>query len=277
MTNFKDFSTVTAIHYPVASGRSTMKADGKAILEAVRIAQGVPQDEPVLFVTFKDWHKRHLTEELQAAGVRVGRDLPSGKPSRSVITWGRHTSDNSYTHCKHVVLVGLHRLPLVATASQLTAQRRDLTHRLDKGSLLSLEQSVIAGNVMQAMNRGRMRLTDAEGKAHPMTVHILAKDDLRPLLWKAMPGLCWETAAVKEPTRTGDAARRIVEYLMAFPQTEPGVSTRRLYSDCAISPSRDIRAAALDQALIRLAVISIRNPEHRWTAVDRSVRRSTSQ
>lgn len=252
MTNFKDFSTVTAIHYPVASGRSTIKADGKAVLQAVRIAKELPDHEPVLFVTFKDWHERRLIADLQEAGVPVVLGESSAKSSRRVITWGKHTSDNSYTHCKHVVLVGLHRLPLVSTASQLAAQRRDLTHRLDKGSLLSLEQSVIAGNAMQAMNRGCMRLTDAEGMAHPMTVHIIAKDDLRPVLGKAMPGLRWETAAVKQPTRTEDAARQITEYLMAFPQTETGVSTRRLYADCGISPGKDLRSAALAEALFRL-------------------------
>lgn len=34
MTKFKDFSTVVAIHYPVASGRSTIRLDDRAIAQA---------------------------------------------------------------------------------------------------------------------------------------------------------------------------------------------------------------------------------------------------
>lgn len=271
MTNFKDFSPVEVKHYPIPSGRSAMRTEGRAILEAVRIAKRIPQDEPVLFITYKDDIERKLKGELQAAGI------PIGTASRQVITWGRHTSDNSYTHCKHVILVGLFRLPLWVTFSQLVAQKRNLTHRLDKTGLLSLERSMIAGEVMQAMNRGCMRLTDAEGKAHPMTAHIIAMDNLQPLLEKAMPGLQWQTAAVKEPTRTDEAAMLIVEYLTALPQNTPSVSTRRLYEDCGISPGKDLRAAALAQALVRLAVIAIRNPEHRWEAVSRSVARKPSE
>ena len=167
MVNFKDFSTVSVIHYPVASGRSTMQ-DGKAISEAVRIAKELPQHEQALFVTFKDWHEDRLKEKMRSAGLPVNRTMPNGKLQPNIITWGKHTSDNSYTDYSHVVLVGLHRLPRQALASKLAAQKRDLTHRRDISGLLGLEQSVIAGDVMQAMNRGCMRLTDAEGKAHPM-------------------------------------------------------------------------------------------------------------
>lgn len=273
MTSFKDFGLVTAIHYPLASGRSRIQQDGKAFDQAVMIANGLPHTEPVLFVTYIDWHEKKLAQALRDGGVQVDRKLPDGKPWLRIITWGSHTSDNSHTHCKHVVLVGLLRLPLLVTAAQLVAQKRDLTHRRDKTGLLSLERSVVAGNVMQAMNRGCMRLTDAGGMAHPMNAHIIAKDDLQSLLKKAMPGLVWKTAAVKEPTRTEEAARQIVEYLMAFPQTEPGISTRRLYADCGISPGKDLRASALAEALIRLAVLSIRKPEHRWAAVGRSLKR----
>lgn len=267
MTNFKDFSKVGVKHYPIPSGRSAMKAEGKAVVEAVRIAKEFSQDESVLFVTYKDGLESKLKRELQAAGI------PAGTASRPVITWGKHTSDNSYTHCKHVVLVGLLRLPLVATASQLAAQKRDLTHRRDKTGLLGLERSVIAGEVMQAINRGCMRLTDEEGKAHPMTAHIIAKDDLQSLLRQVMPGLRWQTAAVKAPTRTEDAAKQIVAYLSALPQATPSVSTRRLYADCDISAGRDLRAAALAEALVRLAVLSIGNSARRWAAVGRSVTR----
>ena len=273
MTNFKDFGTVAAIHYPVASGRNTMKMDGKAIAETARIAKGLPWDERVLFVTFKDWHESRILGELRAAGVSLERKMPNGKSWINVITWGKHTSDNSYTECKHVVLVGLHRLPRVALASQLAAQKRDLTHRRDKSGLLSLEQSVIAGDVMQAMNRGCMRLTDADGRAHPMTVHIIAKDNLRHLLERAMPGLRWETIAVKEPTRTDGAAQRIAAYMFSLPTAVEKVSKQRVFTACEISLGKDAKAAALSSALLQLAVRAIREPQHRWLLVNRSLHR----
>lgn len=259
MTNFKNFSTVEVKHYPVASGRDAVRTDGKAILEAIRIAKGLPNDEPVLFVTYKDDLERKLVRELQSAGIPVG-----GKLSRSVITWGKHTSDNSYTHCKHVILVGLLRFPLVTTASQLAAQKRDLTHRRDKTGLLSLERSGVAGAAMQAMNRGCMRLTDAEGKAHPMTAYIIAKDDLRPLLGRVMPGLRWETAAVKEPTRIEDATKRIVEYVLAVPETEGKVSKRSIFAALDIRLASAAKAQAMADAMLLLAVKALRDPRHRW-------------
>lgn len=284
MLKFKEFSTVMAFHHPVASGRSAIKTDGKAILEAVRIAKGVPHDESVLFVTFKDGHARQLAQALRDAGLSVvikrsddepeDREMPDGKPQRlTIITWGSHTSSNSHSHCKHVVLVGLLRLPLLLTASQLAAQKRDLTHRLDKTGLLSLERSVIAGEVMQAMNRGCMRLTDAEGQAHPMTVHIIAKDDLRPFLEQAMPGLCWETAAVGEPTRAEDAANRIVEYVLSLPESTIKVSKQSIFAAIGIEPSKDVRAGAMSKAMLMLAVKAISDPVNRWSLVAKSLQR----
>ena len=270
MTKFKDFSTVEVKHYPIASGRNAMKTEGKAIIEAVRIAKELLPDEAVLFVTYKDELARKLSSELQAAG------MPATTALRSIITWGKHTSDNTYTHCKHVVLVGLLRMPLLATASQLAAQKRDLTHRRDKTGLLGLQRSVIAGDVMQAINRGCMRLTNAEGKAHPMTAHIIAKDNLQSYLEQAMPGLRWKTAALKAPTRTEEAAKQIVEDLLARPQSTFRVSTRRLYEDCGISLGKDFRAAVLAKALVDLAIVSLRKPEHRWVPAGRSVVRKSS-
>lgn len=264
MTNFKDFSTVEVKHYPISSGRSAMRTEGRAILEAVRIAKGIPHDEPVLFVTYKNDIERKLKGELQAAGI------PMGTASRSVITWGRHTSDNSYTHCKHVLLVGLLRLPLIATASQLAAQKRDLTHRRDKTGLLSLERSVIAGAVMQAINRGRMRLTDAEGKAHPMTAHIIAMDNLRPLLERAMPGLQWQTAAVKEPTRTKAAADQIVQHVLGLPESDDKISKRSIFSALELQLASAAKAEAMTLALVALTVKML-STGFRWEVVGQSL------
>jgi hypothetical protein len=270
MGNFKDFGSVTATHYPVASGRSTM-LDGKAISEAVRIARQLPLDARVLFVTFKDWHESRLKDELRAAGVPVNRNMPDGKPWLNVITWGKHTSDNSYTDCKHVVLVGLLRLPRQALASQLAAQRRDLTHRRDMPGLLELEQSVIAGDVMQAMNRGCMRLTDAEGKARSMTVHIIARDDLRQLLQKAMPGLQWKAVEVKAPTKTEDAARRIVKYLNDLPDEVQRISLKSLLPAAGICLAKDAKAEAVKVALILQKLKSLTSGTPQWVMNERSL------
>ena len=266
MTDFKDFSTVEVKHYPIPSGRSAMRAEGKAIHEAVRIAKELALSDPVLFITFKDDLECKLKRELQAAGI------PAGTAARSVITWGRHTSDNSYTHCKHVILVGLLRLPLIVTASQFAAQKRDLTHRLSKTGLLGLERSVIAGEVMQAINRGCMRLTDAEGKAHPMTAHLIAVDNLQPLLEKAMPGLQWQTAEVKEPSRTEAAADQIVQHVLGLPENSKPVSKQSIFSSIGVELRKDAKAVAMQQALVLLAVRNLTGGTgFRWEEVGRSL------
>jgi len=263
MTNFKDFGTVTVIHSPIASGRSTIQEDRKALDRAVQIAEGLPHTEPVLFVTYKDWHERQLAQALRAAGLSMDRKMSDGKPWLRIITWGSHTSDNSHTHCKHVVLVGLLRMPLLLTASQLVAQKRDHTHRLDKAGLLSLERSVVAGNVMQAMNRGCMRLTNAEGMAHPMMVHIVAKDDLQATLQRAMPGLRWEAAKVKEPTRTEHVAERVAEYVLGLPETRAEVSKKEIWSALGIDLGKDAKADAMRAALVILAIRTL-HLNSRW-------------
>lgn len=270
MVSFKNFGNVTVTHYPVASGKSTMQ-DGKAISEAVRIAKELPQHEQALFVTFKDWHEARLKDELRAAGLPVNRIMPDGKDRPNVITWGKHTSANCYTDCRHVVLVGLLRLPRQALASKLAAQKRDLTHRRDISGLLGLEQSVIAGDVMQAMNRGCMRLTDAEGRAHPMRVHIIAKDDLRQLLENAMPGLQWETVEVKAPTRTEDAARLIVDYLNGLPEGEQKVSLKALFPAAGVHLGKDAKAEAVKMALIKLHLQALHNQTLPWVTENRSL------
>lgn len=270
MVSFKNFGNVTVTHYPVASGKSTMQ-DGKAISEAVRIAKELPQHEQALFVTFKDWHEARLKDELRAAGLPVNCIMPDGKDRPNVITWGKHTSANCYTDCRHVVLVGLLRLPRQALASKLAAQKRDLTHRRDISGLLGLEQSVIAGDVMQAMNRGCMRLTDAEGKAHPMRVHIIAKDDLRQLLEKAMPGLQWETVEVKAPTRTEDAARLIIDYLNGLPEGEQKVSLKALFPAAGVHLGKDAKAEAVKMALIKLHLQALHNQTLPWVTENRSL------
>lgn len=275
MVSFKDFGNVTVTHYPVASGRSTMQ-DGKAISEAVRIAKGLPQDARVLFVIFKDLHESRLKDELRAACLPVNRTMPDGKDWLNVITWGKHTSDNSYTDCSHVVIVGLHRLPRQTLASKLAAQTRDLTHRRDISGLLGLEQSVIAGDVMQAMNRGCMRLTDAEGKAHPMKVHIIARDDLRQLLEKAMPGLQWETIEVKAPTKTEDAARLIVDYLNGLPEERRKVSLKALFPAAGVHLGKDAKAEAVKMALIKLHLQALRSQALPWASEGRSIVRKAS-
>jgi len=264
MVGFKRYESVKVIHWPIASGRSRTKQDGKALDQAVVIAKTLSNTEPVLFVTFKDWHERQLAQAFKTAGLPVELNMPDGRPWLRIITWGRHTSDNSHTHCKHVVLVGLLRLPLLETASQLAAQKRDLTHRLDKAGLLGLDRSVVAANVMQAMNRGCMRLTDAAGMAHPMTVHIIDHDAaLRPLLQKAMPGLRWEAATVKEPTRTEDAAKRIAEYVLGLPENRPDVSKKEIFSALCLDLGKDAKADAMRAALVGLAAMNL-GSGYRW-------------
>lgn len=277
MTNFKDFEPVVVIHYPVASGRDAIGTHGKALSEAVRIAKGLPYGDRVLFVTFKGLHETKLREELKSAGVPLERKMPNGDDWLNVITWGKHTSDNAYSNCKHVVLVGLHRLPREALACKLAAQRRDLKHRRDGLGLRKLELSVIAGDVMQAMNRGCMRSTNAEGKAYPMTAHIIALDDLSQLLVRAMPGLRWQTASIKEPTKATDATQRILQHILDLSDDVGKVSKQSVFAVCQVELGKDAKVTAFRKAMEALVGRGLHNPRHRWTEVGRSIQRRNMQ
>lgn len=271
MLNFKDFSEVRAMHYPLPAGKSTIEKDGKAIMQAVRIAHGIVEAEPILFITFKDGLDRQLVDELNSAGLRckLGAGADGEKERINFLTWGMHTASNKYTHCKHVVLVGLYRLSMLVLASQFAAQRRDLTSRRDRPGLLGLEQSVIAGHVMQAMNRGCMRLTDLNGKAHPMTVHIIDKDDMRPLLERSMPGLTWETTRVKEATRVEDAASQIVAYLDNVSGDK--VSKRSIFAALGINLASAGKAEAMAMALTSFCAAQVLFGRRGWEVVGQSL------
>ena len=124
---------------------------------------------------------------------------------------------------------------------------------------------------MQAMNRGCMRLTDAEGKAHQMTVHIIAKDDLRQLLQKAMPGLQWETIEVKAPTKTEDAARLIVDYMNGLPKEKQKISKQTIFPAAGVHLGKDAQAEAVSIALMKLYLQAIRSQTLPWVTEGRSL------
>lgn len=256
MTEFKQYDRVSAQHYSISSGRTSKAFADKVIPQVCDIVRSLPDGEGILIFTYKDWHKERLLDELRAAGIAVNRKLADGKPWLSIQTWGKHTTDNSFTHCKHVILAGLLRLPGEAIASQLAARKRDITHRRDVQGMRQLEGSVIAADVMQAMNRGCMRLTDEDGQAHAMTVHIIAKDDLRPWLDQVMPGLQWQAVAVKEPTRTDVAAGRIAEFLVAYDHHK--ISKKALFKLLELDLMADAKTEALQRGLLKTLVRCLR-------------------
>ena len=262
-----------------------LKSERAAALQAgIASILSAGSEEGVLVITYKeDGFKGGslidlLREELTRSGVDPDALLPNGKKRISFSTWGKHTTDNSFADCQHVVLIGVLRMPLSSLAAAVAGQRRDECFRLSKTELLAVELSELASNVMQAMNRGTCRRVDAKGNAMEMTLHLHTKErGLQALLQAAMPGLQWETIEVKAPTKTEEATRQIVEHLLAYPAGYARISKQCLFSDLAIQLGKDSRAEAMAEAMTELREYAYRRFESAWAEEGRSLTRRTIQ
>lgn len=289
MLNFKSYEDVVVKHTPVSSGRYQFD-DGQAnrrlaLQAAVDSVLSIPSDEHVLLFTYKEEGRSTIVTELKSAlrnaGVNVDAALPSGRPRFAFSTWGRHTTDNSYAYCENVLLLGIVRMSRLALGANYAGQKDDLTHRISVKDLCDVELTELASNILQAANRGRCRLVTSEGRALPMTIHLLTKEKrLQPLLERAMPGLQWETVAVdpeasdKPLTRTREATRQLMAYLNTLSDQQRKTSLKSVYAATGIALGPDAKAEAMMFALSMLSVKAKQNGQHPWVQVQRSLVRA---
>lgn len=288
MLGFKQYSHVLVKQAVAATGRS--KFDGTraeradAVKAAIQSIAGIPNDHRILVITYKNKEKGRkdrdlialLRDELESAGINCDAVLPDGKPRVSFTTWGKHTTDNSFVDCEHVVVLGVLRMPLASLAAALAGQKRDELFRLSKPGLLAVELSELASNVMQAMNRGACRRVDSDGNAASMTLHLHTKEkELQQLLQTAMPGLQWEIIEVKPPTKTEEATRHIVQYLLSC--SAGRISNQRLFSDLNIQLGKDGKAEAMAGAMVELREHAWHRFEFPWIEERRSLVRKATQ
>lgn len=279
MLEFKSYSKVLVKHSPVPSGRcqfSGFRANrARAVQAAVSSIVEIPEHEPVLVFTYKQDGAssiiRSIKAELKERGVNPEILLCSGKPRIAFNTWGRHTTDNSFRHCKHVVLLGVLRLPKLQLGAAMAGQNNDLAFRMPYAKLQAAEYTELASNILQAANRGCCREVDENGEAHPMTIHLVTREkQLKPLLESAMPNLQWETVGVpvelESPhCQTAKATNKIVEYLKGRPADSQKISIKALYSAIEIELKKDAKAEALEKALVMLSVFAKLQKLPYWT------------
>lgn len=278
MLEYKDYSNVLVKQTTAPSGRWQFDQRAESALaleEAIKSICEIPMDESILIVTYlpKDGVDlaHHLTRKLRDFGIEADAKLQG---RIRFTTWGKHTTDNSFSGFQHVVALGVVRQSSAAVAASMAGQRDDASYRMTAKRLGEVELSLLACNIMQAMSRGRCRKVDAQGKALPMTLHLITKElGIEALLKKAMRGLQWDMLSTGRPNRTDEAARQIVEYVLSLPPNTERISKQLVFKNASIDPSKDVRADAMTKAMLALAVKAISNPADRWGIVGKSLQR----
>jgi hypothetical protein len=225
----KSFGAVTVRHLKAGAGREALsrslpRRDSVLLREIVAEVKTWPEHEPGLVVTFKqsdhDARRGKLSdaEHVQAALRAEGID-----PERHHwITWGQHLGVNSYAHCRHVLLVGVLRLPTLTLAAAIAGQRGDLTapHAADPEEIRRATLSEMFHHVIQA------------GSALPMSLAIICSETFTDEQWQeAMPGVSVQPWAAKHATPAavlGEHERAILRALDRVPERVSKVSTRAL-------------------------------------------------
>lgn len=279
MLEYKDYSDVLVEQTTAASGRWKFSRKAERVLAltaAVNSIKSIPEDETILVVTYmaRDGLDlvRDLKRELLVEGIAHDALTHSGKSRISFTTWGKHTTDNSFSGSRHVVALGVVRQSSATVAASMAGQRDDASYRMTPERLAEVELSLLASSIMQAMSRGSCRRVNVEGKALPMTLHLITKElGLEALMKKAMRGLQWQTTSAAPPTRKEDAARRIAAYMLNVPEAEGKVSKRSIFASLNIGLASAAKAEAMAQAMAILAIEGLRSPRHRWKVAGQSL------
>ncbi|MET0116506.1 MAG: DEAD/DEAH box helicase family protein [Sedimenticola sp.] len=200
----KDYSSVQINHFQSRSSRYFVEGefskglDNALASEVSQIVSDIQEkhpDEGVLLFTFKA-RKIDVVEKLKSVFKENGVDIEGvddkGQKLVNFLTWGMETSLNSYSHCKHVIFVGVLHLPPQEVAAKVVGQKRDLEAVFQKGDIERIHLHEQAHMIYQALSRGSCRHT-VEGKAEPMQAYLFHSKipDLREILKGVMPGVRW--------------------------------------------------------------------------------------
>lgn len=235
----KRYDDCEATATPIAASKDAQKDRAVvrklATLTALILA-AFPADESAVIFTFKD-RRAAFETALRAAGVDLDAKI-NGRPRIAVATWGTEAGTNQHAHCSHVLMVGVLRQERSRLMAQWSGELADLTDHPDMGKLREVELSEMASCVLQALSRGRSRVSvigpDGESRALKQSIHIIDSDAERiaDLLQSSgcLPGMRWATGDTGKATTdlTAQAARAISSALAALPVDREVVSTREL-------------------------------------------------
>lgn len=229
----KRWDRVTVRQMKAGGGRSTLEKDwntddkrsvGKSCRDIVKVVRGVPEDESVLIFVYKAG-RLNFEGRLRAALEHVGVDTLAtvefnGETRHriNIATWGNETSLNEWSHCRHVVLVGVLERQTIDLSANLCGQQDALDADITRDELRRVQNGEAAHLVYQAASRGAARQM-LDGQASPMTLWMITRRNIRKRLDHAMPGASWEwwhgeyNAKAPKRGKIADLGAAIAEYL----------------------------------------------------------------
>jgi len=267
----KDYSAVTVNRLNVYSSRSALENDlDDYIKEVVGIIGGIPLDQDVLILGFKDG-KVKMKDKLYAA---LGKTL--GDTSRlHYLSYGAHKAVNNFSHVKYVITFGILYRDINDMAAQLVAQQRDISAPVTQRQAEEARASEMAQLLYQALSRGSCRRT-IDGISAEMNVWLMLpnKDELViDILKRQFTGATFlhtdTTFLASLNDGREDLIRRLNEYLGELPLKTNKISIKKLKDAVAPKVSKESQSW-------RFAVMELKNQNVNWVVQDRSLVRRES-
>lgn len=153
-------------------------------------------------------------------------------PRVSFTTWGKHKSANRWSHVSNVIILGVPFRREDDLRAAMAGEADDIRYTATSKEFAETQSSKVAAELVQAMNRGRMRRIIERNQAPPMNVWLLMDpaSTFREFLAEDTVGMKWQPwhpAGVTAPTKTQQCAEAIMEFLDALPDPSP-ISTSAL-------------------------------------------------
>jgi hypothetical protein len=176
------------------------RADRKVSQEIADLIKTIPDGDDILVFNFNTRDvdiEGILREDLKHSGVDLARV--------SFLTWGQHTALNTFSHCQHVILVGILQRSEADITSSILGQQDNIDGETTSSKVQETILSEMGHVVYQALSRGSCRRVSG-GKAMAMNAYLIHRyDNIRPLINKVMAKVNW---VEWEPQHVNGAAER---------------------------------------------------------------------
>ena len=248
----KRYDNVTVNLAPKGAGRSQVQTDmreggpklfAKAAVEVVSAAMHAhhlivchrPRDGKEA-VDFEAAFRR----ALEAAGCSPDEVIEveqldgtkKAAPRVSMTTWGKHKSSDKWSHVSSVLILGVQFRREDDLRAAIAGEVDDIRYTATPEEFEETQSSKVAAELVQAMNRGRMRRIIERNQAPPMSVWLFMdpRSTFREFLVEDTVGMQWRPwhpAGVTAPTKTEQCFTEIAEFLGQLDDPGP-VSTKIL-------------------------------------------------
>ena len=244
LSGIKRYDQVRLHWWKRASGRASTERefargtnDRHLSNQIVALIRDLDPEQPILFFTLRNRGSPVSTEDilrsdLAAAGIDPEATTSEGKPRFNWLTYGQHKANSAFTHCQHVIFVGMLHRSKQELAASLVAQSRWLLKPITAEEIAACVASEIADVIYQAANRGSCRTT-VDGQAAPMDIWLAHASSIPiKIVQEIMPGMRmveWGQGSGSSPqTRIEQASDAIACFLRELPPEITKVSTRQI-------------------------------------------------